>query len=210
MRDLVGCLQSLYFDGRMLHRDVSINNLVITPFESVNGSLPTKGILIDFDMALDLDDGPDLSTMIGSDGCMAIGILSGAPHTYRHDLESLFYVFLWLAIGNDSEHSDVQDILRGLSKDSRLRVWSTMNWKEVMNAKLTDMSPEGFPRVLEEFAPRFSGLKDLARELHSIIFPIRDGKIFIGTDTSESGAEQLYSDLIDAFNKAALGLAPRQ
>lgn len=41
---------------------------------------------------------------------MAIGILSEDSHTYWHDLESLFHVFLWVAICNDREHDDVESL----------------------------------------------------------------------------------------------------
>jgi hypothetical protein len=91
-RDVVKALRSLYQDGKILHRDICIKNLTIA-------SRPDEGdakeVLIDLDRALDLEKGPARKgVLIGSEGFMAIGILTGDPHTYQHDLESLFYVFL--------------------------------------------------------------------------------------------------------------------
>ena len=45
---------------------------------------------------------------------IAIEVLEGKPHTYRHDLESFFYVFLWVTVqGRD----------KTLLKTSQLRDW---------------------------------------------------------------------------------------
>jgi len=94
----------------MTHRDVAIKNVIITSQHSVDSP---KGVLIDFDQTLDLDNIRFAEPLVGSDGFMAIGI-SGKPHTSRHDLESLFYVFLWFAIWNDYEHDNTYNILKGL------------------------------------------------------------------------------------------------
>lgn len=200
--DLVKALRSLYVDGRMLHRDISIKNLVINTSQSSADS--PKGLLSNFDLALDLEDVRAVEPMVGSDGFRAIGILSGHPHTYRHDLESLFYVFLWFAIGNDHEHDNVHDILEGLPKTSRLWKWCSMDFPSVGQAKAADMSPEGFPGVLEEFSADFAPLRGLAKELHTLLFPVHDGKIFTGTDAEQKGVERLYDGMADAFNRSAL------
>ncbi|KAI1132124.1 kinase-like domain-containing protein [Nemania abortiva] len=199
--DLTKALRSLYVDGRMLHRDIAIKNLVITAEDSMNSS---KGMLIDFDQALDLDNVRAVEPMVGSDGFMAIEVLFGMPHTFRHDLESLFYVFLWLAIANDHEHDDAYDILEGLPKTSRLWKWCSLDFVSVGLAKEADMSLDGFSTILDEFSPDFAPLRELAKELHELVFPMRDGRIFTGTDTDQSAAEQLYDEIADAFNQSAL------
>ena len=57
-------------------------------------------MLTDLDQVLDIDNRRPVEPLVGWDGFMAIGILSWRPHTYRHELESLFYVFLWPSMGN--------------------------------------------------------------------------------------------------------------
>ncbi|KAL7796232.1 hypothetical protein V8C43DRAFT_321028 [Trichoderma afarasin] len=201
--DLVKALRSLYLDGRMLHRDIAIKNLVINPQPSGDSS---KGILIDFDMALDLDKGPPPRQIVGSDGFMAIGVLFGHVHSYRHDLESLFYVFLWLAIANDSEHDHACEILERLPEKSRLQKWYSpvLNFPAVGQAVINDMKPEAIEGILGEFSDDFIPLKGLAKELHGLIFPVRDGAIFIGTDKGQEAAKRLYTEMEDAFKRSAV------
>lgn len=207
LSDFVKALRSLYVDGRMLHRDIAIKNMVMAPRHSGPGTSVNNlmGVLIDFDQALDLDNVHDISIdqMIGSQGFMSIGILTGSRHTYRHDLESLFYVFLWLAIGNDHEHDNAWLILDGLPKASRLRKWCSRDFESMKYAKYADMTPEGFLGVLEEFSADFAPLRDLAKELHGLLFPLRDGKIFIGTEMAPVAVEQLYDGMAKAFERSA-------
>ncbi|KAI0096994.1 hypothetical protein GGR51DRAFT_541928 [Nemania sp. FL0031] len=203
LHDLVRALQSLYVDARILHRDVAIKNLIITPQHSADSP---KGVLIDFNYALDLDNVRPIEPMVGSDGFMAIGILSGQRHTYRHDLESLFYVFLWIAIANDRVHDEANDILKDMPKTSRLWKWCTMDFGAVGQDKTADMSPEGFEGILDEFSSDFAPLRGLAKELHALIFPVRNGKIFTGTETDQVAVQGLYDGMADAFKRSARAL----
>lgn len=201
LRDLVKALQSLYVNARILHRDVAIKNLIITPQHSADSP---KGVLLDFNFALDLDNVRPIEPMVGSDGFMAIGILSGQRHTYRHDLESLFYVFLWIAIANDRVHDEANDILKGLPKTSRLWKWCSMDFGALGQDKAADMSPEGFEGILDEFSSDFAPLRGLAKKLHALIFPVRDGKIFTGTEMDQVAVQRVYDGMADAFNRSAL------
>ncbi|KAK2609205.1 hypothetical protein QQS21_002287 [Conoideocrella luteorostrata] len=189
-RDLVKALQSLYMNARILHRDHSADS--------------PKGVLLDFNFALDLDNVRPIEPMVGSDGFMAIGILSGQRHTYRHDLESLFYVFLWIAIANDRVHDEANDILKGMPKTSRLWKWCSMDFRAVGRDKAADMSPEGFEGILDEFSPDFASLRGLAKELHALIFPMHDEKIFTGTEMDQVAVQRLYDGMAGAFNRSAL------
>ncbi|KAI1171974.1 kinase-like domain-containing protein [Nemania sp. FL0916] len=192
--DLTKALWSLYIDGRMIHRDIAIKNLVITSQQNADSP---RGVLIDFDQALDIDNVRDVEPMVGSDGFMAIGILFRESHTYRHDLESLFYVFLWLAIGNDRRNDDALDILEGLPKSSSLREWCSMDFYSVGQRKAADMSPEGFLGILDQFSTEFAPLRGLATKLHGLIFPLRN-----------VAAKKLYDNIADAFTQSALGYPP--
>jgi len=203
LRDLVRALQSLHVKARILHRDVAIKNLIITPQHSADSP---KGVLIDLNCSLDLDNVRPVEPMVGSDGVMAIGVLYGQRHTYRHDLESLFYVFLWIAIANDREHDEANEILKGMPKTSRLWKWCSMNFLAVGKDKAADMSPEGFEGILDEFSSDFAPLQGLAKELHALIFPVRDGKIFIGTEKDQVAVQRLYDGMADAFNTSALAI----
>jgi hypothetical protein len=95
LRDIIKAHRSLYIDGKILHRDISENNVIIT--EAKNGG--PRGMLIDLDLAKQLGSGASGARYrTGTMEFMAIGVLEGEERTYRHDLESIFYVFLWTII----------------------------------------------------------------------------------------------------------------
>ncbi len=61
-----------------------------------------------------------------------------------------------------------------------------------------DMS-QRFTKIIAEFSAEFSGLQNVARELHQLLFQHKD--IFTGTDMNLAGTNQLYYGMIDAFNR---------
>lgn len=95
----------LFEEGNILHRDLSVSNLM---YEIRDGKV--AGILKDFDLAvLVLNKEKTLSPptsncnhRTGAAVFMAHELLildSSAVHSYRHDVESFFYVLLWTAVG---------------------------------------------------------------------------------------------------------------
>lgn len=193
LRDVVKSLHSLYVRANILHRDVSQANIIIVPRKSNKPDAPT-GMLIDLNLALDLSNPPSEREVIGSEGFMGIGILGGDDHTYRHDLESVFYVFLWMAICFPTfEHPPL---------DSRLHAWLGTEWLAVFRRKKADMQPEEFAVwVKQEVSKPYRGYLPLAESLHEILFPMRNGKIFIGTDHDNGAMETLYRDMVNAFER---------
>jgi hypothetical protein len=108
----------------MLCRDISENNIIITT--PVAEGDP-KGRLIDMDLGKELNSVPSgASHRTGTMHFMAIEILQGKGHTYRHDLESFFYVFIWMCIryGHNGEH-DGEESAAPSSKPNRRRVRPT-------------------------------------------------------------------------------------
>jgi serine/threonine protein kinase len=96
LRDAIVGHKSLLEKGKILHRDISENNIIIT--EAATKGDP-KGMLINLDLAKELDSLPSgASHRTGTMQCMAIEVLQGKGRTYRHDLESFFYVFTWMCI----------------------------------------------------------------------------------------------------------------
>jgi hypothetical protein len=92
---------------------------------------------------------------------MAIEVLQGKGHTYRHDLESFFYVFIWMCIRYGYEDVDDQEELAARSKPNNrrmrpvktsiLRGWYTGTYAEIANIKRGHMV--GFEDITAEFAP---------------------------------------------------------
>ena len=79
-----------------------------------------------------------------------------------------------------------------------------MDFGALGHDKAADMSPEGFEGILDEFSSDFAPLRGLAKELHALIFPVRDGKIFTGTEKDQVAVQRVYDGMADAFNRNAL------
>ncbi|KAK5652988.1 hypothetical protein OQA88_9468 [Cercophora sp. LCS_1] len=96
---LEGCIEgheSLHKAG-FLHRDISINNLMINE-DKKNPSWPS--FLIDLDLAIkeDREGASGARGKTGTRAFMAIGVLWGEQHSFMHDLESFFWVLFWICI----------------------------------------------------------------------------------------------------------------
>jgi serine/threonine protein kinase len=198
VRDAIRGHRSLLEDGKILHRDVSENNIIITEFPAEDAP---KGRLIDLDLAKELDSMPSGARhRTGTMQFMAIEVLEGKGHTYRHDLESFFYVFVWMCIRYGYEGTGRQKPSKVVRpKTNILRGWYTGIYTEIARNKVGDMGKNRFENIIVEFAPKFENLKPLARELRSTLFPIRDGDIFTGTFHDH---DIMYDGMIIAFNTA--------
>jgi len=110
IRDAVRAHRSLFQVAKILHQDVSADNIIITDPQRVDDP---KGILIDLDVAMDLETGPRTpGEVVGTRPFMSIGILKKRRHAYRHNLESFLYVFLWTVISNGQENPPKTSRLR--------------------------------------------------------------------------------------------------
>ncbi|KKZ61580.1 hypothetical protein EMCG_00563 [[Emmonsia] crescens] len=194
LRDAIRAHRSLYTKGKILHRDISENNIIITDPESTNGY---SGMLIDLDLAKELNGGgTGARHQTGTMEFMAIEVLRNIDHTYRHDLESFFYVLVWQCARNSWERSSFRKDKPG---HSLLKEWYTGSFEKIANAKAGRMGAKGFEYLLSEFPPEFEDVKSLCRELRRILFRIHQDDILTGTPVRP---EVLYDPIIEAFNKA--------
>ncbi|KAH8598594.1 hypothetical protein B0O99DRAFT_700179 [Bisporella sp. PMI_857] len=184
LRDAIRGHRSLLEVGKILHRD-----------------MPPKGRLIDLDLAKELNSMPsEARHRTGTTRFMAVEVLEGKGHTYRHDLESFFYVFVWMCIQYGYESMGRQKPNKPLRpKTNILRGWYTGMYTDIARNKMGVMGKNRFESIIAEFAPKFESLKPLARELRSALFPIRDGDIFTGT-LHDHGI--MYDGMINAFSRA--------
>ncbi|KAG9241301.1 hypothetical protein BJ878DRAFT_536604 [Calycina marina] len=174
--------------------------------------------LIDIDLAKEVDSVPSgASHRTGTMQFMAIEVLQGKGHTYRHDIESFFHVFIWMCIRYGHKDVDLEGTAAPSGskpnktrvrpmKTSRLRGWYSGTYPEIARNKLGDMV--GFEDVAAEFAPKFTVLKGLAEELRNVLFRSRDLAPFTGTYKDRN---IMYEGMINAFNKAIshLGKEPQ-
>ncbi|KAF7421085.1 hypothetical protein PC9H_011605 [Pleurotus ostreatus] len=149
--DIVECHRTVTRYGKVLHRDISENNLLWTNDKRV------VGVLNDWDLATPVDAvGNSTNHRTGTGPFMAYDLLGPEPpvHLYRHDLESLFYVLIWAAVhynlGSDVPYSGAVNPV--------LKTW-TGDYGEARNAKhafLGDPEP-----VLRNTQPVFKSLRAL-------------------------------------------------
>ncbi|KAM3510064.1 hypothetical protein MY11210_006070 [Beauveria gryllotalpidicola] len=186
---LEGCIkghESLYKQG-LLHRDISINNLMINE-DSNNPSWPS--FLIDLDLAIK----EARKTTTGAKGktgtrvFMAMGVLLNEQHCFMHDLESFFWVLFWICIHyNEAGEGRVVE---------RFEKWNYVDMEDLAGLKLGIVSIEGdFIRTAEEnFTPYYQPLIPWVNRLRKAIFP--NGRRWVNKDPG------LYSRIGDILHKA--------
>lgn len=94
--------KTIYFNGGVLHRDISQSNIPLRPGDHTSGCW----LLIDPDYAVRIDKLTFEPTTSGANHrtgtlpFMAIGILrhEDMQHLYAHDVESFVYVLLWICL----------------------------------------------------------------------------------------------------------------
>ncbi|KAM3509002.1 hypothetical protein MY11210_006497 [Beauveria gryllotalpidicola] len=190
LRDAIKVHRSLFMDGKILHRDISENNVILTDPGQADG---LKGMLIDLDLAKEEGTGPSgARRRTGTMEFMAIEVLLGISHTYRHDLEAFFYVLIWLCARRGWALAGAS---KRLSKKSKLSRWYTGDYEDIAQNKRGDMDRNGLELILREFPQGFDCVKPLCRTLRDILFPHKDG-LFTGTPIEP---KILYDPIINAF-----------
>ena len=199
LRDAIKAHRSLYLKGRILHRDISSNNIIITKVKEPGAF---KGMLIDLDLAKERESGPSGARhQTGTMQFMAIEVLRGRDHTYRHDLESYFYVLLWMCARSSWTKTE---LCRGETppKKSLLRKWEIGSFEDIADAKEGHMMVNGLERIMTEFPGVFDVVKHLCFKIRSILFG-DSARLNFGTPAGEP--DRLYNAIIDAYNEAIDG-----
>ncbi|KAK3946530.1 kinase-like domain-containing protein [Pseudoneurospora amorphoporcata] len=197
MRDAIKAHQSLYVTGKILHRDISPNNIIITDPETADGF---KGMLIDLDMAKAQNSSPSGARQItGTIQFIAIEVLRNINHTYRHDLESFFYVLLWMCAYQSWYNGFPGDEVT--PKKSSFRLWETGDFDQIAGIKEGHMYVSGLERIMSEFPEKLDKVKPLCMRIRKILFPYdKEGRIFLGTPLGDEN--HLYESIIAAYNEA--------
>ena len=93
LRNATKAHQSLFKKAGILYRDISENNIIITNHKITNGF---TGMLINLDLAIVNGKRTGGRDMTGTMEFTAVDMLCGVEHTYKHILESFFYILLWM------------------------------------------------------------------------------------------------------------------
>ncbi|KFZ02079.1 hypothetical protein V500_00447 [Pseudogymnoascus sp. VKM F-4518 (FW-2643)] len=165
---LEGCIEgyeSLHDRGSMLQRDVSIGNLMMN--EDVdNPSWPS--FLIDLDLAIrsEREEPSGARSKTGTRAFMAIGVLLGEKHSFMHDLESFFWVLLWICIHYNGP-TEKPTVVHRFDK------WNFSDTEELAESKKGAVVHEGdFKRMIEEnIRPYYKSLQPWLNRLRKVVFP---------------------------------------
>ncbi|SZF05228.1 unnamed protein product [Blumeria hordei] len=198
LRDAIECHKSLYLKMKILHGNISTDNILLTEPKRNHGC---HGMLIGLDLAiLQTNDkcSESSKTPAGTMEFMATRLLhnyinptdGGVINTYQHDLASFFLVFISVCLryGWASDKSAYPGLLRK---------WQQGRVVEMYYSKLRMISTFNFERnTLDAFSPSFEGLKEFATLLQRILF---DGSDTIWPETYPY-PEPLYHELLGPFD----------
>jgi hypothetical protein len=183
---LEGCIeghQSLHKAG-FLHRDISINNLLINE-DTDNPSWPS--FLIDLDLAIkeQREGASGARGKTGTRAFMSIGALLGEQHSFMHDLESFFWVLFWICIHYDGP--DKSRVIRQFDK------WNSVDMEELAKLKLGTVAKEAIfmKTIVDNFTPYYEPFIPLVNRLRKVVFP-KD-------KPWEQDDEKLYTQMLETL-----------
>ncbi|KAI1300772.1 hypothetical protein F5Y03DRAFT_223623 [Xylaria venustula] len=158
--------ESLHKVG-ILHRDISINNLMVNEDRS-NPSWPS--FLIDLDLAIkeQRKGASGAKGKTGTRAFMAIGALLGEQHSFMHDLESFFWVLFWICI-----HDDGPNGKRLNRVVPQFDEWNYADTGNLAKQKLGTVSDEDIflKTTTEFFTGYYKPLVPLVNRLRREVFP---------------------------------------
>ena len=165
---LEGCItgyESSHTQAGMLQRDVSIGNLMMNE-EDDNPSWPS--FLIDFDLAIkeQREGSSGARGRTGTKVFMAIGVLLGEKHSFRHDLESFFWVLFWICIHYNRPNEESRVV-------PRFDQWNYADMGFLAEVKKGTLGDEGdFLNTAEEnFTQYYKPLIPWVNRLRRVIYP---------------------------------------
>ncbi|KAJ3512393.1 hypothetical protein NMY22_g15342 [Coprinellus aureogranulatus] len=155
--DCVECHYAAFKTGKVLHRDLSENNLMLVVVDE-----KIHGVVNDWDMAK--FEGLNDTTLAahhrtGTPPFMAIDLLYDMPwgHLYRYDLESLFYILVWAAI-----HYNLKKGMKTRKVQAAVKGWISNDMDQNADAKTLFFSavPKHSKQVFNAIQPEFREIKD--------------------------------------------------
>ncbi|KAG6141225.1 hypothetical protein E4U28_003132 [Claviceps purpurea] len=203
IEDCIKGHQSLYKAG-ILHRDISINNLMIR--EETATDQTEKGFLIDLDLAIQ-SNRPDTEsdatersqrTRTATRASTAIGVIEGEEHTFLHDLESFFWVLLWICIhyGKSGNESRVMP---------KYEKWHYVDNDDLNCRKKNTLTRHAdFKNAANDFMPYYKPLEPWINELRELLPQVVQvsGMVFCEGKLPKSPGDDLYLKMIKTLQKA--------
>ncbi|EFP93001.1 FunK1 12 [Puccinia graminis f. sp. tritici CRL 75-36-700-3] len=184
---LEGCItgHQALFDAGILHRDISINNLMVN---NDTKDADRKSFLIDLDVAIRYPtrNDEDLHARTGTKVFMSIGLLFKLnTHTHVDDLESFFWVFIWICI----HYPD--DQRKGLSEVTH---WNQYTPEGLGASKSGYLTHPGF--LTKHFTPQYQQSQPL------LDCVTRFAKIMSNEQIREQKSAILYQQILKNLQQA--------
>ncbi|KAK4085529.1 uncharacterized protein Triagg1_519 [Trichoderma aggressivum f. europaeum] len=156
--------QSLRREAGLLHRDISINNLMINEEEE---DPARRGFLIDLDFAIQeaRTSASGAAKKTGTRAFMAIGVHRGVQHSFMHDLESFFWVLYWICIHYDGPGHSIGP--------TALEKWNYTDDMELARFKFGIIGDERpfLSEAKKEFTEYYLPLLPWVNRLRRVVFP---------------------------------------
>lgn len=176
--------ESLRREAGLLHRDISINNLMINEEEEDPSQ---RGFLIDLDLAIKeaRSSASGAKKKTGMRAFMAFGALCGTDHSFMHGLESFFWVLYWKCVHYDGPGQSIapMEFEEWNYTDDRQLAWSKSGLIGNERQFLYDAE--------RDFIDYFLPLLPWVNRLRRVVFP--DDKPWMEPDEGSVCKDEGYS-----------------
>ncbi|KAI1088319.1 hypothetical protein F5B19DRAFT_472032 [Rostrohypoxylon terebratum] len=169
-----GCIEghkSLLRKASILHRDISINNLMINEDNKDNNNASWSSFLIDLDLSIRIDrrNASGARRKTGTRAFMAIGVLRGEQHSFIHDLESFFWVLFWICVHYNTP---------GESTFNEFEDWNYASMHELVTLKIGTVANEQFfvETLTRSCKPYYKPLIPWINKLRKVVFDGNEGE----------------------------------
>ncbi|KAF4612128.1 hypothetical protein D9613_004384 [Agrocybe pediades] len=207
MRNAIRGHKNLW-DRGILHRDISINNILITRSDTV----PHGGTLIDLDMAVWIDranspEAKDFRAAFQSVSILSRSLkekISRPPHDHLDDFESVLYVLCSVTMGFEGPGKKATPICEDIHQ------WLDLNLTTARNSKFVFILGHSLPTTQPFFGPIFDRLIHELKEFLQphVLRKFRSpaGTKFPALECLKESARDDYMTVLGFFDKAIADL----
>ncbi|KAK0211823.1 hypothetical protein IW262DRAFT_1497677 [Armillaria fumosa] len=174
--DIFRCHHLLYEKLKILHRDISLNNMMYRKrHDNIEQKFQIVGVLNDFDLSSVIPlKGAAFLHRTGTPPYMAHELLgqSDVGHLYRHDIEAFYYVLLILCCRYEIVQSAGGKVVQDLQSEQAKMPFAqwydrTISWQELAAFKhhfLTGVEPISPSKSFSAFLPWLNAIQFLFRQ----------------------------------------------